>query len=227
MNALDGWRRIAIVAPHPDDEVLGCGGTMARLAKAGAEVHVVIVTKGYSPRFPEEMVSTVRDEARRAHEALGVARTHHLDLPAAELDQVPISDLNGQLGETLGEIGPDTLLVPFIGDIHVDHQLVFNAALVWARPRGPSAPARVLAYETLSETNWWAPGITPPFTPNCFVDITAELEAKLAAFSQFRSQLKAYPDERSLEAIRALAMMRGAAVYRAAAEAYVLIRGIC
>ncbi|PSJ36390.1 PIG-L deacetylase family protein [Allosphingosinicella deserti] len=226
MSPLACWRRVAIVAPHPDDEVLGCGGTIARLAKDGAQTHVVIVTTGQEPRFPRKLVETVREEARRAHAALGVTTTRYLDFPAAELDRVPSSDLNAALGRALDDVAPDTLLLPFIGDIHVDHQLVFNAALVWARPRGASAPARILAYETLSETNWWAPGLTPAFIPNVFVDIGDELEAKLSAFAGFESQLKAFPDERSLEAIRALAMARGATVYRRAAEAYAIIRQV-
>ena len=220
------WGRVVIVAPHPDDEVLGCGGTMARLAAEGLGASVVIATRGRSPRFSEAFVQEVRAEARLAHDALGVVETQYLDLPAAELDQVPASELNQVIGDALVRLAPDTLLVPFIGDIHVDHQLVFNAAMVWARPRSSAAPARVLAYETLSETNWWAPGITPAFTPNCFVDISRELDAKVNAFTHFRSQVKPFPDERSIEALRALALVRGAAVHRSAAEAFATIRFI-
>lgn len=219
-------RRIAVVAPHPDDEVLGCGGTMARAAAEGAQVHVVVVTRGQPPLFDEALVEGIRQETLRAHRLLNVASTQFLDFPAASLDQVPCADLNQALSAALSRIEPDLLLVPFIGDIHLDHQMVFNAALVHARPRSLSAPGCVLAYETLSETNWLAPGITPAFVPNLFVDISTTIEAKLAAFSSFHSQVRPSPDERSLETIRALATVRGSTVYRRAAEAFVMVRQI-
>ncbi|WP_313804104.1 PIG-L deacetylase family protein [Sphingobium sp.] len=219
-------RRIAVVAPHPDDEILGCGGTMARAAAAGAEVHVIVVTRGQPPLFDEEMVQQIRAETLRAHDMIGVTGTQFLDFPAAGLDQVKRSDLNLALSSALSRIEVDLLLIPFIGDIHLDHQIVFNAALVHARPRGSGGPSCVLAYETLSETNWLAPGVTPAFIPNMFVDIGATLERKIAAFQMFQSQVKPSPDERSIEAIRALAISRGATVYRHAAEAFVLVRQI-
>ncbi|WP_176597009.1 MULTISPECIES: PIG-L deacetylase family protein [Sphingobium] len=219
-------RRIAVVAPHPDDEILGCGGTMARAAAAGGEVHVIVVTRGQPPLFDEELVRQIRTETLRAHDMIGVADTQFLDFPAAGLDQVKRSDLNQALSSALSRIEPDLLLIPFIGDIHLDHQIVFNAALVYARPRGSGGPGCVLAYETLSETNWLAPGVTPAFIPNMFVDISETLERKVAAFQAFQSQVKPQPDERSVEAIRALATLRGATAYRYAAEAFVLVRQI-
>jgi N-acetylglucosamine malate deacetylase 1 len=226
MSLLFNARRIAVVAPHPDDEILGCGGTMARAAAVGAEVHVVVVTRGQPPLFEEGLVERIRQETLRAHAMIGVAATRFLDFPAAALDQVPRSDLNDALSSALSQIEPDLLLVPFIGDIHLDHQIVFNAALVHARPRSRAVPTCVLAYETLSETNWLAPGITPAFIPNVFVDISETIDVKLAAFSVFETQVKPSPDERSIEVIRALATMRGATVYRHAAEGFVLVRQV-
>ncbi|UZW54546.1 PIG-L family deacetylase [Sphingobium sp. JS3065] len=219
-------RRVAVVAPHPDDEILGCGGTMARAAAAGAEVHVIVVTRGQPPLFDEALVERIRAETLRAHDMIGVTGTQFLDFPAAGLDQIPRSELNHALSSALSRIEPDLLLIPFIGDIHLDHQIVFNAALVHARPRSGSSPSCVLAYETLSETNWLAPGVTPAFIPNIFVDIGATLDRKIAAFGMFQTQVKPSPDERSLEAIRALAVLRGATAHRQAAEAFVLIRQI-
>ncbi|MEW9857036.1 PIG-L deacetylase family protein [Novosphingobium sp. M1R2S20] len=219
-------KRVAVVAPHPDDEVLGCGGTMARLISEGVHVEVVVVTRGQPPRFTPEFVDQVRRETLAAHSLLGVANTRFLDFPAAELDQLPQSTLNAALEEALAAVRPDTVFIPFLGDIHADHQAVFNAALVHARPRSSDAPSRVFAYETLSETNWWAPGITPGFLPNVFIDISDTLEKKLAAFALFQSQVKAPPDERSPQVIRALAQLRGATVFRDAAEAFMLVRQI-
>lgn len=219
-------RRIAVVAPHPDDEILGCGGTIARAVKAGAQVHVVVVTRGQPPQFDAALVERIRGETLLAHASIGVTRTHFLDFPAAALDQVRRADLNQALSAVLADIEPDMLFVPFVGDIHIDHQIIFNAALVYARPRSGTVPACVLAYETQSETNWLAPGLTPGFLPNCYVDITGTLDAKLKAFEMFETQVMPSPDERSIDAIRALAIYRGATVYRSAAEAFVIVRQI-
>jgi LmbE family N-acetylglucosaminyl deacetylase len=222
---IDCIDRALVIAPHPDDEVLGCGGTMARLAANGADVHVGIVTRA-TARFGPGAAETGVREARNAHQQLGVTRTHFLNLPAAELDTLPHARLNEAIGTLVAAVAPDTLFIPFVGDIHLDHQLAFLSSMVAARPRGAAPPRRVYAYETLSETNWYAPGITPAFTPNVHVDISATLERKLDALACYASQVKAFPDERSIEAVRALATLRGAAVNRRAAEAFLLLRQI-
>jgi LmbE family N-acetylglucosaminyl deacetylase len=215
-----------VLAPHPDDEVLGCGGAMARWAGEGHSVQVALVTRGRPPVSSGEEEARCRAEARAAHARLGVARTWRLELPAAELDGVPHRELNARLAELLGAVAPDELYLPFLGDVHLDHQLVFRSAIVAARPGRPGCPARVYAYETLSETNWNAPFLTPPFVPNHFVDISGTLEAKAEAMALYRSQLRPAPHERSLEALRALAALRGATVGLAAAEAFVAVRTI-
>lgn len=224
MGLFDDRGPVLIVAPHPDDEVLGAGGTMARLADAGAEVHVAIVTTGRAPRFSAEQAQTVRAEAEAAHRALGVTRTHYLDCPAAELGQMPHADLNAAIGGLVRAVDPVTIFAPHPGDIHLDHQLCFLSALVAARPHQSHYPRRVLAYETLSETNWNAPYLTPAFQPNLFVDIGATLDRKLEAFALFASQQREAPHERSVPSLRALATLRGATVHRAAAEAFVTVR---
>src|SRR5918996_4215876 len=218
--------RVLVIAPHPDDEVLGAGGTVARLSEAGAEVVIAIVTRGAPPLFAQAGAAKVRCEARAAHAHLGVARTGFLDQPAARLDEVPHHELNRALGELVREVAPDTLLLPFVGDIHLDHQLTFLSAMVAARPHGAAFPGRILCYETLSETNWNAPFMTPSFVPNVFVDISAQLERKLEAMRLYDSQQRDFPHERSLAAIRALAMLRGSTVHRPAGEAFMLVRQV-
>lgn len=218
--------RIVVVAPHPDDEVLGVGGTIARLASAGREVHVVVVTKGMPPHFEEQLVATARREAKAAHEMLGVAGTHYLDLPAAALDITPHRDVNASLGAVIGDLRPEVLFLPFGGDIHLDHQLVFLSGLVASRPHGSWHPRAIYAYETLSETNWNAPYVTASFVPTTYYDISAHLETKLRAMQCFASQLRAFPHERSTDALRALAMLRGSTVGLHAAEAFVLVRQV-
>jgi LmbE family N-acetylglucosaminyl deacetylase len=218
--------RTLVIAPHPDDEVLGLGGTIARLADAGNQVFVAVVTRGEPPAFTAEMTAAVRAEAALAHAHLGVHQTLWLDQPAAQLAEVPHGTLNAAIRKLVVDVDPDTLVLPFVGDIHRDHQLSFLSGLVAARPHQARYPTMVLAYETMSETNWNAPYLSPPFVPNLFVDITATLDRKLAAMRLFGSQLREFPHERSLEALKALAMLRGAAVHLPAAEAFVVIRQV-
>ena len=218
--------RKLVFAPHADDEVLGLGGAIARWAREGHETHVVVATRGYPPAYSEAGEDACRAEARLAHARLGVAGSRFLDLPAAELDTLKHRDLNQALLDCLRDLAPEELYLPFPGDLHRDHQLVFQSGLVAARPGTPWGPRRLYAYETLSETNWNAPFLTPSFSPNHFVDISGSLADKLDAFALFRSQLRPPPHERSLPALRALASLRGATVGLAAAEAFVAIRTI-
>lgn len=218
--------RILVLAPHPDDEVLGVGGTIAKLAAQGDEVAVAVVTRAGPPVFTPEVAETGRQEAAAAHAVLGVKDTRFLAFPAAGLDTVPHRDLNAGLLEQFVDVRPDVVYVPFGGDLHRDHREVFDAALVCARPSGPASPRAVYAYETLSETNWNAPYLAPGFAPNVFVDISAHLETKVEAMSCYASQLRPFPHERSLEALRALARLRGATIGSEAAEAFVLVREI-
>jgi LmbE family N-acetylglucosaminyl deacetylase len=223
---MDWLGRTLVIAPHPDDEVLGAGGTMAKLSESGQEVFVAVVTTGKPPIFSEESVARVRAEAKNAHDLLGVKETFWLDQPAAELSGVKNIVLNGAIGDVVQRIAPQTILVPFPGDIHVDHQLVFQSALVASRPHQATYPRTILAYETLSETNWNAPYITPPFVPNVYLDISNYLERKISAMRKFTSQLRSPPHERSVESLRSLAVMRGATVHREAAESFVLVRHV-
>ncbi len=223
---IESIKRALVIAPHPDDEVLGCGGTIARLTDAGCHVEVAVATRGQPPRFSQEQVDQVLDEARKAHDVLGVTHTHFLNFPAAALDQVPRAELNAGIADVVTSCRPDTLFIPFVADLHFDHGLIFEAAMVAARPLGDAYPRRILAYETVSETNWAAPYLSPPFHPNVFVDIADHLERKIEAFGCFASQVRAFPNERSFETLRALAQVRGSCVSRRAAEAFVSIREV-
>ena len=218
--------RTLVIAPHPDDEVLGAGGTIARLSDGGADVFVAVATTGRPPLFDAAAVERVRAEAAEAHAILGVRETRYLDQPAAELDATPHRVLNAAVDALVRELEPQTLFVPFANDIHLDHQLVALSSMVAARPRDGTFPREVLAYETLSETNWNAPYLLPGFQPHLFVDIADTLPRKLAAMQAYASQVRPAPDERSLPTLQALATLRGATVHRAAAEAFVQIRRV-
>jgi LmbE family N-acetylglucosaminyl deacetylase len=226
IGSVERFGRTLVVAPHPDDEVLGAGGTMARLADAGLDVHVAIVTEGKPPAYSAEHLRAIKAEATAAHRILGVSATHWLAQPAAGLGELPHGTLNAALRKIVVDLAPDTILIPFLGDIHLDHQRVFLSSLVAARPHQSDYPRLILAYETMSETNWNAPYVTPPFVPNVFVGIEDTIGRKLEAMAAFGSQVRQPPHERSLETLRALATLRGATVHRAAAEAFVLIRDV-
>src|SRR3546814_5353576 len=141
-----------------------------------------IVTRAVPDRFDPELADTGVAEARAAHACLGVADTHFLKFPAAGLDRVAHADMNAAFCDLVATLRPDTMFVPFIGDVHLDHQLSFLSSLVAARPRGPLAPLRLYAYETLSETNWYAPGVTAAFIPNVYIDISDYIARKIEAF---------------------------------------------
>ena len=190
---LEVFGRTLVVAPHPDDETLGAGGTIARLAKAGHQVTVAVVTTGQPPDYSASDVAKVRHEAEQAHAILGVRQTLWLDLPAARLVETPRRALNAALQKAIAQTEPTTMLLPFVGDVHIDHQLVFEAGMVAARPHQAAYPATILAYETLSETNWNAPYLTPGFIPNVFIDITDTLELKLAGNADLRLSAAGQP----------------------------------
>lgn len=218
--------RVLVFAPHPDDEIIGVGGTIAKRVKCGDEVYVCVVTKGQEPMFSKDFVEQGRRECREADARLGVKETIFLDFPAVMLETVPRHEFNGKICELVGRIQPDEVYIPHRGDMQLDHQLVVDAAMVAVRPRGNSYPKRVYAYETLSETGWNIPNTVNDFIPTVYEDISDTLPAKLDAMSVFRSQLAPFPAARSIGAIEALAKYRGATVNVAAAEAFSLVREV-
>lgn len=217
---------ILVIAPHPDDEVLGAGGTIAKRAAAGHDVYVCIVTKGCEPLFHEPMIEQGRNECRTADKFLGVKETFFLDFPAAMLEKVPRYKLNDGILSVVQKIEPDEVYIPHRGDMQIDHKMVVDAAMVALRPKYEHRVMRIYAYETLSETGWDAPNTINEFIPTVYEDITSTIEKKLEAMSMFKTQLAEFPNARSIGAIEALAKYRGSTVTVNAAEAFVLIREI-
>lgn len=218
--------RVLVIAPHPDDEALGCGGTIAKHVNNGDEVYVAIVTKGCEPLFPSEIVEQTRGECRLAGQALGAKETIFMDFPAVMLENVPRHELNGAFIKLIQDIKPDTVFLPHRGDMQLDHKMVVDAAMVALRPKYGHTVGRALAYETVSETGWDIPNMVNEFIPNVYNDISAFLGKKMEALSYFKSQMGEYPNARSLKAVEALAVYRGTTVGVKAAEAFMLIREI-
>ena len=217
---------VLVIAPHPDDEVLGCAGAICRHVAKGDDVYVAVVSKGAADVYPPEAVEQTRQEAANAHRLLGTKRTFFLDFPAPRLDVVPGSVLADAVKRLLAQVTPATVYLPHHGDLHCDHKAVYWATLVAARPNGTTHPSRLLCYETPSETEWGAPIPGDAFTPTVFVDISPFLEAKLEAMRCYGSQLTPDPGARSLASIAALARVRGGAIGVRAAEAFCLVREV-
>ena len=218
--------RILVVAPHMDDEVLGCGGIMAKYAKEGHEVYVAVVTNGQPPLFTGEEDDIDKANCLEAHKLLGVKETFFLDLPAAMLDTMPKYKLNGAINKVVQKLVPDEIYIPHKGDMHFDHKMINEACMVAVRPRSEEAVKRVYVNETLSETEWDVPSADNYFMPNVFVDISDYIDLKIEAMAKFSQQIIEYPSPRSKEGIRSLALNRGMTVYKKYAESFMLIREI-
>ncbi len=217
---------VLVIAPHPDDEVLGCGGTIVKHVSEGDEVYLCIVTKAYPPEWSENEIRERRDEVLKVSKILGIKKTCFLDLPTVKLDTIPQKELNDLIGQVVNQVQPGIVYIPHRGDANRDHRLVFEAAMVATRPKPGATVSKVLCYEALSETEWVAPFVQNVFMPNVYADISAVLEIKLKAMSEYRLELKEFPHPRSVETLTALAQMRGAAVGVTAAEAFMLVREI-
>ena len=218
--------KILVIAPHPDDEVLGVGGTIAKRANEGHEVYVCVVTKAGEPLFRSEFVEQGRRECREADALLGAKKTVFLDYPAVMLETVPRYELNDGILQIIQSIRPDEVYIPHRGDMQLDHKMIVDACMVALRPKYEHKVSRVYSYETLSETGWDVPNTTNDFIPTVYEDISDTIEKKLEAMKRFQSQLGVFPDARSLVAIDALAKYRGATVSVKAAEAFSLVREI-
>lgn len=220
-------RKILCIAPHPDDETLGCGGTLLAHRANGDEIHWLIVTAiSTEAGFTAERVAQREAEISAASQAYGFAGLHRCDFPTMRLDTVPMAELVDSIGAIVHQVAPDILLLPYRGDAHSDHTVVFDAAAACTKSfRYPSVKG-VYAYETLSETEF---GLRPDdggFRPNLFINIADHLDAKIAIMRLFASELGEFPFPRSETAIRAQAQLRGLQAGSAAAEAFVILREI-
>ena len=177
---------VLIIAPHADDEVLGCGGSINYLKRKGYDVFVAILTnanKGDKEKYSEEYIIKIRKEALKSHKYLGVKKTFFYDFPAPFLDQYPIAKIADQLNQLFYKIKPSILFIPHLGDAHVDHQITHQASLIAARPLNKKCIPTILAYETLSETEWSAKKNKLYFEPNYFISLTTtDIKKKIMAF---------------------------------------------
>jgi LmbE family N-acetylglucosaminyl deacetylase len=226
-------RSVLIIAAHPDDEVLGCGGTIARHADAGDCVHVLIVAEGATSRQALRDRNQVADElshlaqaAQTAGAILGVANVELLDLPDNRLDSLDRLDLIKRIEEGIARHQPQVVYVHHAGDLNIDHRRLHEAVVTACRPTPGQPVRRLLSYEVASSTEWQTPGSALSFQPNWFVDITGQWVRKRQALEAYAAEMRPWPHARSIEALEHLARWRGAQVGVEAAEAFCLLRGL-
>jgi LmbE family N-acetylglucosaminyl deacetylase len=217
-------KRVLVIAPHPDDETLGAGGTIAKFSRRGDQVFVLVVSGHLPPLYTREQYETTVREAHAAFGILGVSDSRFLEIPATMVANEPHHALNDRIFRVVAELEPDVVLCPF-PDRHVDHGAIFESVMVATRPVGVGAQIELIAaYETLSETHWNAPHIEPNFVPNLVVDISEHEERKARALACYASQIPPFPGARSVQAALALAKFRGTQAGFASGEAFHVIR---
>jgi LmbE family N-acetylglucosaminyl deacetylase len=221
---------ILIIAPHADDEILGCGGTIAKHVENGDIVSIAIMTNanvGAPELFSEAQIKSARTEAKNAHNYLSITGTYFFEFPAPQLEQHPQYKIANAINQLIQKTKAEILYIPHKGDLHLDHGVIYNASLVAARPVPGQSVRKILAYETLSETEWGHPSVDAVFIPTIFHKLTTQqFEKKLNAMGCFRSQLKPFPNTRSIETIKHLAALRGSTVGAELAESFMLVRNI-
>jgi LmbE family N-acetylglucosaminyl deacetylase len=222
---------VLVVAAHADDEVLGCGGVIARMAAEGRAVHVLHMADGESSRAADARETFVPDRlaarkaaAEKACRILGCVSVEALGLPDNRLDRLDLLDVVKHIEAVVLHYQPSTVLTHHAGDVNIDHRVVHDAVISACRPQPGHPVNELLVFEVPSSTEWRPPGSAAPFTPNWFVDISATLETKLEALQAYAEELRPFPHPRSLRAVEALARWRGATAGMDAAEAFVLAR---
>jgi LmbE family N-acetylglucosaminyl deacetylase len=212
--------QVLVIAPHPDDEVIGAGGTIARHVAGGDEVALCVVTEGYSPPWPADAVETDRRQVEAVRKVLGINRAFFLGFPTVKLNTVPNMELTSALQRVVEEVRPEVVYTSSGSDINQDHCIVFDATLVATRPWPGSTIRRVLSYEIGYASHFGH----QTFAANVFVDIESFLDRKLEAMKCYKTELREPPHPRSLAGLELIARERGHSVGLRAAECFQLAR---
>lgn len=224
--------RILVIAAHPDDEVLGCGGTIARLSKEGHEVDIAILGEGATSRYhcrettDTSEVERLHQNCHRSASVLGVTDVSIFDLPDNRFDHVPLLDVIKNVEEIIQRIQPQAIYTHHGGDLNIDHVITHRAVITAARPMTENFVKDVYAFEIPSSTEWSFQQFGSVFLPNVFMDITHTMESKLKALGAYDTEIRNFPHPRSTEGIEALAKTRGSMVGVRYAEAFELIRSV-
>jgi LmbE family N-acetylglucosaminyl deacetylase len=223
---------ILVVAAHPDDEVLGCGGTIARRAADGDDVYIAIFGEGITSRYADradaqqELLTALHGDSRRVADQLGARDLFMYNLPDNRFDTVPLLDVVKIIEELVDRLKPEVIYTHHGGDLNIDHVVLHRAVLTATRPVGGSPVRSVYSFEVASSTEWAFGQYGGAFRPNVYVDIATTLERKITAMEAYESEARPFPHPRSPEALRAIAQRWGSQVGLQAAEVFELVRSI-
>lgn len=220
--------RVLVISAHPDDETLGCGGTLLKHQAANDDLFWLIVTQTYKPQWSPEVIERKADEVEQVAKAYSIEKYFKLGFPAVQLDMVSQADLIERIRDVVSEVRPEIIYLVHDGDIHTDHHATFTATMSVLKPFYMSKfnIHRVLCYEILSSTEAAPPQLDRVFMPNIFNDITSYIERKLEIMELYETEDQPDPLPRGPSAIRALARYRGATIGVEYAEAFTLIREV-
>ena len=224
--------RVLVLAAHSDDEVLGCGGTIARLAADGADVYIAILGEGITSRFAARqdadagMVAALQERSRQVASLLGARELFLYGLPDNRFDSVPLLEVVKIIEDLVDRLRPEVVFTQHGGDLNVDHVVLYRATLTATRPQEGAAVRDVYAYEVASSTEWAFQQFEPRFTPSVFFEIENTLATKIEAMQLYESEARAFPHPRSPESLRASAVRWGSVAGLRAAEAFHLVRSV-
>ncbi|MEI4769603.1 PIG-L deacetylase family protein [Psychrobacillus sp. FJAT-51614] len=216
-------KKIIVMTPHPDDETLGCGGTLLKYKEQNHQLYWLIIT-GMGDNFSNERKQLRQKEIDAVAVHYQFKKVFQLNLPAAELDKIPMADLVDSISEIFSSVQPQIVFTPYPGDIHSDHKTVFDATMSCTKWFRYPSVEKVLVYETLSETDFSIDPDANGFKPNIFVNISGLLDKKIEIMNIYESEISDFPFPRSEKAIRSLAFLRGAASGFEEAEAFMLLK---
>lgn len=223
---------VLVIAAHPDDEVLGCGGTMARFASEGVPVHCVIVAEGITSRAgltseqQKAELEDLRSQSKKAHKVLNLSSSDFFQFPDNKMDSVALLDIVQKIEGAINRVKPTHILTHHKSDVNIDHQLVHEAVIAATRPQPGTSVKQVSFFEILSSSEWRFSGNTQRFMPNQFVDISKTISAKIEALKCYGSEMREYPHPRSYETAQILSKWRGSMVGLTHAEAFELGRQV-
>ena len=222
-------KNVLVIAAHPDDEVLGMGGTIAKMVKAGCFVDVLIVTDGSSAQYRDsdhlaEIIEAKKKETRNCADVLGVRDIYYGELPDMKLDTTPHIRINQVIEDVIDKLQPDAVFTHFWGDVNCDHQNVYKSTLVAVRPVMGQVVKELYCYRVPSSTEWTPNKADTMFMPNYFVDIEQYAEQKYKAFACYSTELREYPHPRSVQYLRESDKVAGLREGMLAAEEFVLLR---
>ncbi|PCI00412.1 MAG: GlcNAc-PI de-N-acetylase [Alphaproteobacteria bacterium] len=219
-------KTILVIVAHPDDEALGCGGTVARLVSEGKDVHLLCLTNGVSARASadETDASQRSDALRNSSEILGLKTVQCLDLPDNKMDSLPLLDVVQQIESVIADIKPDTIFTHYAHDLNVDHRVTYQAVVTATRPQIGQTVREILMFEVPSSTEWAYGDSQSCFKPNVFFDVSNFMLKKIESLRAYDEEMRDFPHPRSYKAIEAVATVRGAEVGVHAAEGFMLAR---